>query len=80
MAGEAASLWTKVHERIGSAIDNVRGLYLVTAVDGAVVTIDVDGSPREVTALRGADIRPGDVALVMFVGRDGYVINAVGGA
>ena len=80
MAGEAASLWTKVHARIGDALARLIGLYPVTAVDGSIVTIDIDGSPREVTALRGADIRPDDIALVVFIGRDGIAVNAVGGA
>lgn len=80
MAGEAASLWTKVHERISTALERLMGLYAVTAVDGEIVTIDIDGASREVTALRGADIRPDDIALVVFIGRDGIAVNAVGGA
>lgn len=80
MAGEAASLWTKVHIRIGEALARLIGLYEVTAVSEAAVTILVDGAPRDVLALRGADIRPEDMALVVFIGRDGYALGAVGGA
>lgn len=80
MAGEAASLWTKVHERINAALSSLIGLYPVTAVEGSAVTIDINGASREVTALRGADIRPDDIALVVFIGREGIAVNAVGGA
>jgi hypothetical protein len=79
MAGEAASLWTKVHQRINDALRALVGLYDVTEVDETGVTIDLDGSPRVVFAPRGADIRPGDQVLVIFIDRDGYAIHAFGG-